>query len=59
LIGQAQKALNLPVVAIGGITLDNATLAIRAGASSIAVINALFSANNVQLTARQFSQLFT
>ncbi len=59
LIRQAQKELNMPIIAIGGITLDNATLAIRAGASSIAVINALFSANNVQLTARQFSQLFT
>ncbi|HLD10014.1 MAG TPA: thiamine phosphate synthase [Methylophilaceae bacterium] len=65
LISRARKELNLPIVAIGGITLDNAASAIKAGASSIAVIGALFSANNIQLTAldveaaaRKFSNLF-
>lgn len=58
LISRARKELNLPIVAIGGITLDNAASAIKAGASSIAVIGALFSSNNIQLTAQQFSNLF-
>jgi thiamine-phosphate pyrophosphorylase len=54
----AQVQLSIPAVAIGGITLENATLAIEAGASSIAVINAIFNANDVKLSAQQFAQLF-
>jgi len=59
LISRAQAELGLPVAAIGGITLDNAALAINAGASSIAVIGALFHTDDVQLAAQQFTQLFT
>ncbi len=59
LISQARKELDLPIVAIGGITLDNAALVISAGADCVAVIDALFSSNNVQSCAQQFSQLFT
>ncbi len=59
LISQAQRELNMPIVAIGGITLDNAELVISAGADCVAVIDALFSSNNVQSSAQQFSQLFT
>ncbi len=58
LIALAKQKIGLPIVAIGGITLDNAALAIESGASSIAVINALFSANDVKQTAQQFSNLF-
>jgi len=50
--------LNIPAVAIGGITLENGRLAIEAGAISVAVINAIFNANDVKLTAQQFTQLF-
>lgn len=58
LISRARQELNMPTVAIGGITLDNATLAINAGASSVAVINALFTADDIKQTAQQFSNLF-
>lgn len=58
LIAQAGRELDLPIVAIGGITLANAGLAIDAGADSIAVIGALFMADDVQQTAAQFSNLF-
>lgn len=58
LISRAHQELGLPVVAIGGITLDNAASVIRAGASSIAVINALFAADDIKQTAQQFSNLF-
>lgn len=58
LIAQAARELGLPVVAIGGITLANAALAIDAGADSIAVIGALFTAGDVQQAAAQFSNLF-
>lgn len=58
LFTRAQQQLNIPSVAIGGITLENAALAINAGASAIAVINAIFSAEDVKSTAQQFTQLF-
>lgn len=58
LFSQAHKNLDIPVVAIGGITLANAPQAIKAGADAIAVINALFSADDVKSTARQFTKLF-
>lgn len=58
----AQVQLSIPAIAIGGITLTNASLAIEAGASSIAVINAIFNADfnarDVKLTTQQFTQLF-
>lgn len=58
LLTQAARELHLPVVAIGGVTQENARLAIRAGADSIAVIGALFNAANVQQVAHQFSNFF-
>ena len=54
----AKTELKIPTVAIGGITLQNASQVIAAGASAIAVINALFSANDVKLATQQFSHLF-
>jgi thiamine-phosphate pyrophosphorylase len=58
LFTRAKKELNIPTVAIGGITLENAALVINAGANSIAVIHALFNVNNVTLAARSFDKLF-
>jgi len=58
LISRAQQELDVPIVAIGGITLDNAALAVNAGASSVAIISALFAANDIKQTAQQFSKLF-
>lgn len=54
----AKAQLTIPSVAIGGITLENANLAIAAGADAIAVINAIFNASDIKLTTRQFKQLF-
>jgi thiamine-phosphate pyrophosphorylase len=53
-----QTKLSISKVAIGGITLKNAPRAIAAGASAVAVINAIFNANDVKLTSQQFSLLF-
>lgn len=50
--------LGLPRVAIGGITTDNAASLIAAGADCLAVISALFGANDVRAAARRFSTLF-
>jgi thiamine-phosphate pyrophosphorylase len=58
LFTQAKAELNIPTVAIGGITLENAPLTIAAGANSVAIINAIFNADDVKLTSQQFSKLF-
>jgi thiamine-phosphate pyrophosphorylase len=58
LFEQAKMQLSIPVVAIGGITLNNTPLVINAGANAIAVINAIFSQDDVKSTTQQFTQLF-
>lgn len=50
--------LAIPVVAIGGITPDNASTLIRAGADAVAVVHSLFSATDIEAQARAFSRLF-
>jgi thiamine-phosphate pyrophosphorylase len=57
LLREAQ-AFGLPLVAIGGITHDNAQGLIDAGADAVAVISALFGARDVRAAARRFSDLF-
>ena len=54
------KALSVPAVAIGGITLENADSVIKAGASAIAVIGELFNRDleETKTVAQQFSSLF-
>lgn len=58
LLGEAKRELKLPVVAIGGITLENAPQLIDAGADSVAVISALFATSDVKRAAQGFSGLF-
>ena len=58
LLAAARAELSVPVVAIGGITLDNAPRLIEAGAHGVAVISALFGAPDVRAAARDFSALF-
>ncbi|MBO9662206.1 thiamine phosphate synthase [Dokdonella sp.] len=55
---RAAKPLGLPLVAIGGITPDNAGALVDAGADCLAVISALFGAADVRATARRFAALF-
>jgi thiamine-phosphate pyrophosphorylase len=54
----AARALGLPVVAIGGITPDNAGELIAAGADAVAVISALFAAPDSAAATRKFCRLF-
>lgn len=58
LLQAAGQALSVPVIAIGGITLENAPGLIAAGADGVAVISALFGAPDVRAAAREFSALF-
>lgn len=50
---QIRQAVTLPLVAIGGITKDNAAEVIAAGASSVAVISAILQAESPEEAARQ------
>jgi thiamine-phosphate pyrophosphorylase len=52
------RPLGLPVVAIGGITLENAGQLVHAGAAAVAVISALFAAPDIGAATRGFCQLF-
>lgn len=55
----AAKSYNLPLVAIGGITPENAKSVIEAGADSIAVINSLFAVDDPYQAASQLKNFFT
>lgn len=55
---EARAQLHLPVVAIGGITRDNAPLLVQQGADMIAVIHELFAFDDVEVRARQLTRLF-
>ncbi|MFZ3155707.1 thiamine phosphate synthase [Pseudomonas sp.] len=62
LLTAAKAKINLPIVAIGGVTLDNAPHLIAHGASMVAVVHGLFGADSaaeVERRARAFSALFT
>ncbi|MGE7137152.1 thiamine phosphate synthase [Luteibacter sp. NPDC031894] len=50
--------LGLPVVAIGGITADNAQVLIDAGADYLAVVSAIFAAPDIQTATRRLADLF-
>jgi thiamine-phosphate pyrophosphorylase len=67
LFAEANKIIHVPLVAIGGITLDNAINVVNAGADAIAVVNALFGSrqmdetkavDEIQNTAQQFISIF-
>lgn len=53
----ATMASDAAVVAIGGITVDNAPSILDAGADSLAVIGGLFMASDIETTARAFQTL--
>jgi len=50
--------ITLPIVAIGGITVQNGAALIEAGADALAVISALWRAPDIEQAAKAFSNLF-
>jgi thiamine-phosphate pyrophosphorylase len=58
LLGAARAVLDLPIVAIGGITPDNGRTLIDAGADALAVISALFQVADGAAAARRLTDLF-
>ena len=55
---QARAALQLPIVAIGGINAENGASLIEAGADMLAVIHYLFAFPDVSTRVRQLNSLF-
>jgi thiamine-phosphate pyrophosphorylase len=51
------RDVSIPVVAIGGITLENAGLVIQAGAAGVAVISAIIGAPDPEAAARRLREL--
>jgi len=59
LLADARKELNISIVAIGGISPDNAGTLIACGCDAVAVSQALFGARDIQSAVRSFSEWFS
>ena len=57
IFAQARRGIDLPLVAIGGITLENAPRVFAAGADAVAVISAVFDAADIAASAAGFTRL--
>ncbi len=58
LLLRSRHELNLPVVAIGGITPENGADLIAAGADMLAVVQGVFGQPDIQSAARRYAALF-
>lgn len=59
LFAQARQSLSIPLVGIGGITLENAAPLIAAGADALAVISDIFQMPDISQRCQQYQALFT
>lgn len=58
LLARAGKELTIPVCAIGGITLNNATSLVQNGVDMVAVITDIFGEKDIEQRCKKFSLLF-
>jgi thiamine-phosphate pyrophosphorylase len=58
LLRHARRQLDLPIVAIGGITPGNGQSLLAAGANLLAAIHGVFGQPDVQAAAAQYAELF-
>jgi len=58
LISRAKQELNIPVCAIGGITLDNASSLIQNGADMVAIITDIFGKEDIESQCKEVLRLF-
>lgn len=58
ILHQAKQELNVPIVAIGGINLDNLPDVVAAGVDSVAIISGVFANNDVTAAAKNFTKAF-
>jgi len=59
LLETARQQLNIPLIAIGGITPENAGQLVHAGADMLAVIHGIFGQTDVEAAARRLNEIFT
>jgi len=57
LLHQARREIAVPLVAIGGITVERGGRLLNEGANALAVISAVFDVADIQAAAHQFSAL--
>lgn len=58
LVAEVAAAVDIPVVAIGGITLENVREVIRAGAAASAVLSNLLEADDIGARAEEFARIW-
>jgi len=58
LLKEAKREIEIPIVAIGGITVNNAHDVIKTGIDAIAVITSLYEAKSIKETAETFAKMF-
>lgn len=58
ILRQASQQFDHPIVAIGGIIVENAEVLISSGASAVAVIKGVFSTTDPYFNSQQFCALF-
>ena len=58
LLKEAKREIQIPIVAIGGITVNNAHDVIKTGIDAISVINSLYEAKSIKETAETFAKMF-
>ncbi len=56
-LAEVVRAVSIPVVAIGGITMENAEAVIQAGAAGVAVISAVIGAPDPEAAARRLREI--
>jgi thiamine-phosphate pyrophosphorylase len=56
LVSRVRDAVNIPLIAIGGINAENAADVIKAGADGVAVIGALMDAEDPEAAARELRE---
>lgn len=59
LLDQARKKIQLPMVAIGGITPENGGALLTAGADMLAVVHGVFAQSDIQTAAQNYKELFS
>ena len=58
LLRKARAVLRIPIVAIGGITPDNAPLLLDVGADALAVVSGVFGQPDIRAAAARYAALF-
>jgi thiamine-phosphate pyrophosphorylase len=58
LIQQTKRKLDIPVIAIGGITAKNGGALIEAGADMLAVVDGLFGQTDIEAATKSYQHLF-